>query len=231
MGTILVEKDDIVTPGETLAEGMDYIPGKGTFRDDDEIISKGLSLIDIDGSVIKGIPMNGRYVPQEGDRVVGRVKDILMSGWKIDINSAYDSMLPLKDASHDYIEKGSDLTRYFDLGDYIAVKITAVSTQNMVDITAKGQGLQKLEGGRIIKVNPQKVPRIIGSRGSMISIIKKALDCNIFVGQNGYAWLKGEPANEVQAIQAIRRIEREAHLPGLTERISDMLDHDEGDES
>jgi exosome complex component RRP4 len=231
MGTILVEEKDIVAPGETLAEGMDYIPGKGTFRDDDEIISKGLSLINIDGSVIKGIPMNGRYVPQEGDRVIGRVKDILMSGWKIDINSAYDSMLPLKDASHDYIEKGSDLTRYFDLGDYVAVKITSVSTQKMVDITAKGQGLQKLEGGRIIEVNPQKVPRIIGSRGSMISIIKKALDCNIFVGQNGYAWLNAEPENEVKAIQAIRRIEREAHTNGLTERISDMLDHDQGDES
>jgi exosome complex component RRP4 len=154
-----------------------------------------------------------------------------MSGWKIDINSAYDSMLPLKDASHDYIEKGSDLTRYFDLGDYVAVKITSVSTQKMVDITAKGQGLQKLEGGRIIEVNPQKVPRIIGSRGSMISIIKKALDCNIFVGQNGYAWLNAEPENEVKAIQAIRRIEREAHTNGLTERISDMLDHDQGDES
>jgi exosome complex component RRP4 len=231
MGNILVEEQDIVTPGETLAEGMDYIPGKGTYRDDDEIVSKGLSLIKIDGSVIKGIPMNGRYTPEEGDRIIGRVKDILMSGWKIDINSAYDSMLPLKDASHDYIEKGSDLTRYFDIDDYVAVKITSVSTQKMVDITAKGQGLKKLEGGRIINVNPQKVPRIIGSRGSMISIIKKALDCNIFVGQNGLVWLNGAPENEVKAIQAIRRIEREAHTAGLTERISDMLDHDEGDNS
>ena len=230
MGNILVEEKDIVSPGETLAEGMDYIPGKGTYREGEHIISKGLSLINIDGSVIKGIPMNGRYVPEEGDRIIGRVKDILMSGWKLDINSAYDSMLPLKDASHDYIEKGSDLTRYFDLGDYVSVKITSVSTQKLVDITAKGQGLKKLEGGRIITVNPQKVPRIIGSRGSMISIIKKALDCNIFVGQNGYVWLSGEPQSEVQAIQAIRRIEREAHTSGLTERISDMLNH-EGDNS
>jgi exosome complex component RRP4 len=227
MGQILVEEKQVITPGDVLAKGMNYIPGKGTYRSGEKILANTLSILSIDGSVLKGIPMNGRYLPQEGDRIIARVKDILMSGWKVDINSAYDAMLPLKHASFDYIERGSDLTKYFGLGDYLSVKVTQVTSQNMVDITAKGQGLGKKKGGRIIHVNPQKVPRIIGTRGSMISIIKKALDCNIFVGQNGVVWLKGKPENEVKAIKAIRRIETEAHKPGLTEEISEMLEADQ----
>ena len=227
MGEILVENKEIVTPGQVIARGMDYVPGQGTYRDGEEIVSSMLSIMTVDGSVLKGIPMNGRYLPEEGDRVIGRIKDILMSGWKVDINSAYDAMLPIKNASFDYIERGADLTKYFGLGDYLSAKITGVTSQNLVDLTAKGQGLRKLDEGRIIKVNPQKVPRLIGTRGSMISIIKKACDCNIFIGQNGYAWINGEPQNEVRAIEAIRKIEEEAHTAGLTERVSDMLGAEE----
>lgn len=224
MGQVLVEDNEIVTPGQVIATGMDYIPGKGTYRDNEEIIASMLSIMTVDGKVLKGIPMSGRYIPKEGDRVIVKVKDILMSGWKVDMNSAYDAMLPLKNASFDYIERGTDLTKYFALGDYLSAKITGVTSQKLVDITAKGKGLRKLDEGRIIKVNPQKVPRLIGTRGSMISIVKKALDCNIFIGQNGYAWIRGEPENEVKAIKAIRKIEKEAHTKGLTERVSEMLE-------
>jgi len=84
--------------------------------------------------------------------------------------------------------------------------------------------LRKLIGGRIIKVNSNKVPRIIGKRSSMVSMIKNATDCNIIVGQNGIVWIQGLPKNEIIVVKTIRKIEQEAHISGLTERIKTFLE-------
>ena len=88
----------------------------------------------------------------------------------------------------------------------------------------KGMGLRKLIGGRIIKVSPHKVPRIIGKQGSMISLLKERTGCKIIVGQNGKVWIKGENfENEMKAVDAIKMINDLAHTAGLTDKISEFL--------
>ncbi|MBI2660011.1 hypothetical protein HYX07_02525 [Candidatus Woesearchaeota archaeon] len=68
------------------------------------------------------------------------------------------------------------------------------------------------------------MPRIIGKMGSMVTMIKDATRCNITVGQNGLIWIDGEPQNELLAIQTIRKIEKESHLSGLTDKIKEFLE-------
>ncbi|KYK26345.1 hypothetical protein AYK26_05115 [Euryarchaeota archaeon SM23-78] len=223
-GKLVVKDKDIVVPGEVLAKGMNFLPGHGTYRNNDEIIANRLGLLTVDGKVLKTVPLAGRYLPKKNDTIIGRVMDILMSGWRLDINSAYPAVLPLKDATFSYIAKGADLTKYFELDDYVVVKITNVTSQNLVDVTCKGQGLHKLRGGRIIQVNTHKVPRIIGKKGSMVSLIKKATGCKIIVGQNGTAWISGEPEMEVIAVNAIKMIEEQSHVSGLTDKVKDFLE-------
>jgi exosome complex component RRP4 len=133
-------------------------------------------------------------------------------------------MLSMKDATSDFIARGADLTQFFNLEDYVVVKIVNVTSQKLVDLTTKGPGLRKLYGGRVITVNCNKVPRIIGKQGSMVSLIKNATGCKIIVGQNGIVWLQGEPMSEVIAIQAIKKIEEESHISGLTERVTEFLE-------
>ncbi len=59
----------------------------------------------------------------------------------------------------------------------------------------------------------------------MITMIKEKTGCRISVGQNGLVWLTGEdPKKELLAVQAIRKIEKESHIPGLTERIKTFLE-------
>ena len=58
----------------------------------------------------------------------------------------------------------------------------------------------------------------------MVSLIKNATGCKIIVGQNGVVWLQGEPMSEVIAIQAIKKIEEESHISGLTERVTEFLE-------
>jgi len=223
-GNLFVKDKDVVVPGEVLASGMSYLPGNGTYRIHDNIMANRLGLLVIDGKVLKSLPLAGRYLPKVYDIVIGKVIDILMSGWRLEINSPYSAVLPLKDASFAYIPKGADLTKYFELEDYVVSKITNVTSQNLVDVTCKGPGLFKLRGGRIIHVNTHKVPRIIGKKGSMVSMIKRATDCKIIVGQNGTAWISGEPEMEVITVNAIKMIEEQSHTSGLTDKVKDYLE-------
>ena len=219
-----INHKDVVVPGEVLAVGMDYLPSYGTYRSGNNILALRLGLANIDGKVIKLVPLSGSYLPKRNDVIICSVTEILMSGWRVDTGCVYSAILPLKDASSDYIEKGTDLSKYFAIGENIMAKITNVTSQKLVDISMKGPGLRKLKGGRLISVNPHKVPRIIGKKGSMVSLIKQFTNCRILVGQNGKVWVQGEdPAMELLTVQTIKKIEKESHFTGLTERIKQHL--------
>jgi exosome complex component RRP4 len=228
MANLVVKDRSVVVPGEVLAEGMDYLPGFGTYRRDDKIMASRLGIMKVDGRALKIIPLTGSYIPKKNDTIIGRVIDVTMNGWRIDTNSAYTAMLMMKDGSSDYIARGADLTAYYQLEDYIVCKITKVTSQKLVDLTMKGPGLHKLKGGRLIKVNPYKVPRIIGKQGSMVTMVKQATGCKIIVGQNGIIWLQGEPKQEIIAVETLKKIENESHRNGLTEEIKKFLDQKAG---
>jgi len=224
MSKMMVNDKEISVPGETLAVGMDVLPGNGTYREGEKILANRLGLVVIEGRTIKLIPLSGRYIPKTGDTIICKVIDVGFNGWRLDTNSAYSAMLSMKDATSEFIQRGANLTQYYDLGDYIVCKIVNVTSQKLIDVTMKGPGLRKLKGGRIIEVDPNKVPRIIGKQGSMVIMIKEATSCNITVGQNGLIWIDGDPINELLAIQTIRKIGKESHLSGLTDKIKEYLE-------
>lgn len=224
MTKLLVKDKDIAVPGEVLAESMGNLPGAGTYRDNEKIRAGRLGLVSIDGRTVKLISLSGIYAPKRGDVIICKVIDVGFSGWRVDTNSAYSAMLSLKEATSSFINRGADLTRIYKLGDYLVCKITNVTSQKLVDVTMKGPGLRKLIGGRVINVNTNKVPRIIGKQGSMVGMIKQATDCKIIVGQNGIVWIEGSPEKEFIAVQAIKKIEKESHLSGLTDKIKAFLE-------
>lgn len=221
---IVVKEKEIVVPGETVAVGMESFPGNGTYREGDNIMAARLGMAHIDGRTIKLIPLSGRYMPKKFDVVVAKIVDVNVAGWRLELNSPYSAMLSMKEATSQFIERGADLTQYFDIGDYVVCKIINVTSQKLVDVTAKGPGLRKLKGGRILQVTPNKVPRIIGKQGSMVSMIKDATGCHITVGQNGWISISGEPKAEFLAVEAIKKIEKESHISGLTDKMKAFLD-------
>lgn len=223
MSQILIKERDIVIPGEALAEGMDFLPGENTYREEENIYSKVLGLANIVGRVIKITPFSGPYVPKPGDNIIGKVFDITFSGWRVDTDTAYSALLNVKDATMKFVRKEEDLSKIIAIGDYVFVKIVNVTSQNLIDITMKEPGLCKITGGRVIRINNQKVPRIIGKQGSMISLIKNKTHCDITVGQNGIIWIKGSPEGELLAVRAIKQIEEKSHQEGLTEKMEKFL--------
>ncbi len=225
MGELKVKDKDIVVPGDILAAGMDFLPAGGAFREGEDIIASQVGVVNVSGRLIKLVPLNVKYIPKRGDTVIGKVVDVTNSCWFVDIGYSNQACIPLRDGSMDYIPKGADLTQYYTYDDFVVANITSVSKDKEIDLSMKGPGLRKLSEGRMIKVNSAKVPRIIGKQGSMISMIKQMTDCRIIVGQNGYVWLYSiDPAKELIAVDAIKRIEDRAHIHGLTDEIKAYLE-------
>ncbi len=229
MSKLLVQEKDVVVPGQVVAEGMDYLPSYGTYRLGEKILANKIGIVSLDGKVIKTIPLAGKYSPRRNDVIIGKVFDIISAGWRVDLGGPHSALIPVKDGSFEFIPRGADLAKYFKINDYVVAKITNVSSQNLIDLSVRGQGLHKLRGGRIIPINTYKVPRVIGKKGSMVSLIKQATDCKIVVGQNGLVWLYGEdPKMENLAAQTIQKIEKESHISGLTDRIKQFLEKETG---
>jgi len=227
---LVVDDKTVVVPGDVVAEGMEYLPGAGTYRHEDFLLANQLGVLSVDGKVLKIMPLATTYLPKENDIVIGKVIDILMSGWRIDMNGAYVAMLPLQEASFDFIKKGADLTEYFELGDFVLCGITRVTSQNLIDITMKGNSLRKLKGGHFVMINSARVPRVIGRKGSMVGLLKYATGCDISVGQNGIVWIAGDPEQEVIAKRAVEMIDKQAHVSGLTDRVKAFLEKETGKE-
>lgn len=220
--TLLIQEKEIVVPGEAIAEGIDYLPGANAYRHDNKILAKRLGVVSMDGRALKVLPLAGKYVPKIDDKIIVNVYDITLNGWLLNTNSAYNAMLNVKDIPR-FVRRGADLTQFFDIGDYLRVKIVNVTSQKLVDVSMKEPGLAKLGEGRIILVNPNKVPRIIGKSGSMVSLIKDETNCSVTVGQNGVVWIRGKPDDELKAVNAIKMIEKYAHISGLTDRVTKFL--------
>ena len=226
---IKVENKAIVIPGQVLATGMDYLPGEETYREGEEIRSKALGLANVSGRVMKVTPLSGPYVPKVDDIIVAQVSDILMSGWRVNTQTPYSAMLNVRDATQRFVRKGEDLSKILEIGDYLVAKISNVTSQNLIDLTMKEPGLFRVRNGRVIRVSPLKVPRMIGKKGSMIGMIKRYTACKIVVGQNGIILIEGLPDNENLAARAFRMIEDCAHQSGLTEKVESFLKSVVGD--
>lgn len=224
---LLVKERQLVAPGDTVARGLEYLPGAGCYRYNQEIKSKTIGIVRLKERVVGVVPLAGVYIPKPGDGVIATVTDLQATFWILDINSPYDALLQLGEATSEYVDiSKTDISIYYDIGDVVYAKVLRVSRSKNVALTMNDYRAKKLIGGRIIKITPTKVPRVIGKEGSMIELIKSKTGCQIVVGQNGLVWLKG--ANEALATKAILMIEREAHIKGLTDRIKEMLEASAG---
>lgn len=217
------EKRDtrIVLPGEFVDDLRGRKTGVGVYISGDKAYSQVLGIPRVGIYEVSVVPLAGKYIPQFGDKVIGIVQEVEISGWLIDINSPYMGFLPVSEGVEEFVDARADLTRFFARGDTIFCRISRVTRSKSVQCSMRDMLARKLHEGTVIKVTPSKIPRIIGKAGSMINLIKQKTETDIFTGQNGYVWIRGE--NKALAIEAILTIDRESHTVGLTEKIEKML--------
>ncbi len=216
---------EIVVPGEVLGEG-EVLPGEGTEKQGDKVIALRYGLIDKNERLIRVIPLSGVYHARRGNIVIGKVEEVTFNGWVIDINTAERAFLPISEYPG-YVNK-KEMDSIMSIGDMCTLKIWGVNKRG-IDLSMKSRGLRKIEEGLIMVINPNKVPRVIGKEGSMIKLIKSETGCNITIGQNGLAWIKGDDIeNELLAKKAIQFVTEKSFISGLTDKVEEWFKKQKG---
>ncbi|MGD0978123.1 MAG: exosome complex RNA-binding protein Rrp4 [Candidatus Bathyarchaeia archaeon] len=221
---IFLERRQLVTPGDLIAEG-DYIAGENTYMENNKIYASRVGIVEYETKKMDVVALKSFYVPRMEDIVIGTITEVGFSGWTVDINSPYPALLRASDVlSRPFRPQKDDLPPVLDVGDLVVAKIVSYDRTHDPQLTVAEPGLGKITRGQIVKVTPTKIPRVIGRKGSMISTIKQETGCNIILGVNGVVLITGKTLEDEQlAMMAILKIEEESHTSGLTDRITKML--------
>lgn len=194
---------EFVTPGTMIADKptrapYSYVEGGKTY-------AAVMGIYDEKAS--RFIPLEGAYLPNIGDQVLGIVEEERTIGYIIDLGGTYKGLI---------FSRG--LRTNLAPGDIVAAEISEINEVRDINL----QRPHKLNDGEVINISPTKVPRVIGKNNSMLSIIEKGTGCDIFVGRNGLVWLRGRDVKK--AIETVKKVEREAHIHGLTDKIKQYLE-------
>lgn len=163
----------------------------------------------LDESSQNFIPLETVWYPKPDEFIVGVVENAKNSVYTINMNSPFRGLIIAR--------RGDDSMH---IGDMVSASIRDVRRESDQIITILWRE-RKLFGGKLISVRPSKIPRIIGKANTMIKQIETSTKCQTLVGLNGNIWIKG--GNMQLAVKAIMKIQDEAHVSGLTDRIAKML--------
>ncbi|HLC79342.1 MAG TPA: exosome complex protein Rrp4 [archaeon] len=195
----------IVVPGELVTEERKKL-GSHVFVREGKIYSDSIGLVNDEADYASVVALEGKYMPQVNDVIIGVIISERFAGYSVDINSFYPSFVSKK-----------ELREVLKPGSIISAKIMKVNELNEVDLSS----IRLFFGGEIIQVSAVKIPRIIGKEGSMLNTIKDGTGSNIIVGRNGRIWVKGGNVDLLR--KAVLKIDKEAHLENLTNRVVEFL--------
>jgi len=198
----------IIFPGEQIKDAKRMY---NTYTEHGKAYSKVVGLYDIQNNSI--IPLEGAYIPHKGDEIIGIVTS--------ERNGIYDLYIQHFDRCLLITDKRDEL---IDDGTVVSATIRDIENKKTIIVEMP----RKLSEGMLIYVKPMKIPRVIGRNNTMVNMISEYTNTHIVVGMNGLVWLKG--GNTSLAIEAILRVENEAHVEGLTNRVKLMLENEKGKE-
>ncbi len=172
------------------------------------------------------IPLQTIYVPKPGDVVIGLVNSVAIMNWYVDINSPYIAVLTAQDfLGRPFNPQQDELSKYLQTGDYIKAKIVSFDRARNPLLTVRDEGLGKITSGKIVEIQPAKIPRVVGKKGSMLEILKSQTGCEIFAAVNGRIHIEcNNPDMEPILVMAIKMIEEQAHTSGLTDRVKKYIE-------
>jgi exosome complex component RRP4 len=215
----------IVLPGDKISDSV--------LRMENGIVENGKTYATVIGMLDdeKGsfIPLESVWYPRQGDFVIGIVENSKNNVYTINLDSAFRGLI-LPPPRPRFGGRGRDFDRG---GDRMEERIEPMQVGDIASSFVKEvkreadqiililERPRKLYGGKLVEVRPSKIPRIIGKANTMLRKLEDGTKCSILVGLNGLVWIKG--GDVLLALKAIEKIQEEAHISGLTDRIGTLL--------
>ena len=211
---IYFSEHEVVLPGQLLSDNGKR-SGDGTYAVGGKVYASQAGFATVKNNKVTVIPFKGVYKPSPGDRVIGIISDVKPNGFEVNLGKHLTGMIKIPDREQVRNTK-------LKVGDVIYVRVKQSGLSGIV--LERSERIKRFESGLLVQIHPAKIPRLIGKKGSMISVVKKLTGCDVVIGKNGLVVINGpSPEKEFAAMKAVQLIENEAHTSGLTERVEKLI--------
>lgn len=217
----------LVTPGMAVGPSTGKRAGSGVIAQDDAFIATRLGWLQELNNTVSVNPINATYMPRSGDLVVGVVAEVRNNLWFLNINGAFQGLLPMSLAPWK-VEFGA-ARMHMDVGDVVLARVQEVDECHNVVLTMKGVGLRKLNQGAVLNVPVQHVERLRGPNNERLQQLRDMSDCRIMVGENGRVWVDGDNNGIAWSRNAIQRVASEGHKTNFDALMAELNTMNKGD--
>lgn len=192
----------IVVPGELVDEKPVHL--LDAFIEENKTYATVISVYDDEKKTL--IPLEGLWYPKKDEAVIGVIEEAKLNTYTVQLNAPYKGLIISK-----YTEgKISN-------GDMIEAFVKELDKTGTVVLSRP----RVLNGGKLLRIRPAKVHRLLGRSNTMLRQISDGTGTMVKIGMNGVVWIRGGDVDLAE--EAIMRVQNEAHVSGLTDRISKMM--------
>ena len=191
----------IVITGDKLGHTKEYVKGLNTLTDDQEnIYATTCGVVELTDRIISVRNIFSCYIGQIGDVIVGRVREIIGSRWKIHIGSDQDAFMLLSNVT----EPGGVLRRrghedelqmrnLLAEGDIVVCEVQRIFFDGSISLhTRNGVKYGRMNEGVLVIVQLQLIPRM---RKHFYNF-SCAPAIHVIIGDNGFIWLSTRGGRE-----------------------------------
>ena len=184
------QTQSIMTPGELVSDDPIWMKGHGTYFVDDQTYSSVAGNILRVNRLLSVVPIKGRYQPETGDHVIGRITEVGNRRWKVDIGSKQDATLMLgsvnlpggvlrRKSESDELQMRSFLKE----GDLLNTEVQSIFSNGSASLHTRSLKYGKLRNGIFLRV-PSNL--VVKSKNHLFDLPGSV---SIILGVNGYVWL------------------------------------------
>ncbi|KAJ1887828.1 exosome non-catalytic core subunit rrp40 [Kickxella alabastrina] len=208
----------IVIPGDiidTHTEDSDQTilrlgPGLIQTNDDTRATTAGVLHSDKDNTQYWVVSNKRRYVPAESEPVLGVIVARHGEGYRVDIGSAHDALLPLLAFEGATKRNKPNLA----LGTLVYARVAVANSLMDPEIecfnskTGKAEGYGEMAEGLMFKCSLGLARRLMDSRAPVLGALGAGVPFEVAVGLNGRVWINtASPATTVLVANAIKNSE------------------------
>lgn len=185
-----LKNQSVVTPGELVTDDPVWMKGHGTYFLNDQTYSCVAGNISRVNRLLSVIPLRGRYLPETGDHVVGRITEVGAKRWKVDIGAKQDATLMLGSVNlpGGVLRRKSEsdelqMRAFLKEGDLLNAEVQSIYSNGSAALHTRSLNYGKLRNGMFLRV-PANL--IVKSKNHSFDLPGNV---SVILGVNGYVWL------------------------------------------
>lgn len=193
----------IATPGELVTDDPSWMKGHGTYYLDNKTYSSVAGTPSRVNRLLSVVPLRGRYEPEVGDHVVGRITEVGQKRWKVDIGAKQDAVLMLgsvnlpggvlrRKSESDELQMRSFLKE----GDLLNAEVQTIYSSGMASLHTRSLKYGKLRNGVFLQVPSSLVIKQKNHSHDLSGNV------SVILGANGFIWLNKTSVGPADSISA-----------------------------